>query len=334
MPDAAQDRLLTPERLFLFVLLAVPGIIAMRVYGMRNPGPQKDWKDSFGDAVTFSVINAMGWAFVVRGLIPEWKFDLRFVLDHLELLFCYTLVTPTLLAVVWYKLRESVCHRWCGWDHPIRTAWDWAVKTAGGGPLYLIFVLKEKEKDDEGNEMNVRVGGLYGPKSYAATYPQEPEIFVEKLFKIQKNGDFGEKVPDTHGMVIKMSDCERIVFKKTVDVPAASVIIVVLTDLLRWTKTPRGWIAGLVVRCFTIGRVKLNRHFEGYKSPIVQSFRVRYLAPTAVAPVPPAATEPTPPAAPLTVVVETPAGDKPQIGDPHVVVIQKETKHEQQEVID
>ena len=56
------------------------------------------------------------------------------------------------------------------------------------------------------------VGGYFGPNSYATTFPQPPEVYVEEVWRVDEEGRFVEKVDGTLGMVLRIADCDRLEF--------------------------------------------------------------------------------------------------------------------------
>jgi|GEM_PF-4379649 len=110
-------------------------------------------------------------------------------------------VSPTILASVWYRFRKSGwAHQKLGLDHPTPRGWEFFLTQAGC--FFVLFHLKNGKM----------VGGFYGPKSYASTYPQEPEIYVQEVWRVDETGAFVQKVTDSLGLVIRQSEWERIEF--------------------------------------------------------------------------------------------------------------------------
>lgn len=210
------------DKLFVFMLLALPGVIAIRVYGLWSPSIVKDWKDSVVDFVTFSFFNLFLWGLFrpgsVHGFIvslkptpPATSLPLADTLEVLQEyrfgLFLYAIVSPTILASVWHYLRRNVLPRLLGTDHPVRTAWDWAFLR--GGPYYLLIFMK---KDKDGKQ--TVLGGYFGGKSYVSSYPCDADVFCERQHYLTQDNMFGDPVPDGEGLLVKFSECERIEFGK------------------------------------------------------------------------------------------------------------------------
>lgn len=203
---------LAPEKALLFVLIALPGVVAIRSYALWLPSQQRDWKEALFDAVFYSMINFFLWAIIYPSAVGGFfervaapGLNWNIVKDYRFELCLYTLVTPLFLTWLWYKLRIGVLHTRFGMDHPIRTGWDWVIRN--GGAFYIRFVMKRKD-GDKGKP--VELGGYFADMSFAATYPQEPEIYVQRLHQLKDDGSFGDEIEDSKGMVIKLSECERV----------------------------------------------------------------------------------------------------------------------------
>lgn len=210
---------LTLDKVFLFLLLAMPGVVAIRAYGLWVPSIPKDWKDQLVDAVSFSLLNAFVWYVFFPSIVYGFVTGLFsndaepnsvpksvvVVLEHVYWIIGYTLLSPIALTYSWYSLRASVLHRRLGIDHPVRTAWDWVFLR--GDAMYLLFVLKSM-----GDGKQTVIVGYFDGSSYVTTYPLEAEIYVERLHVFNPDKTIGRAVPDSKGMLIKYSECERIEF--------------------------------------------------------------------------------------------------------------------------
>jgi Family of unknown function (DUF6338) len=211
---------LSIDKVILFVIFALPGLVAIRVYTMRFPGPPKDLKESIVDSVTYSFFNLLTWRFLFPTVVRRYLdavFDQQsgkqttpetanLVFADFLNLFLYVLVTPALTAFFWHLLRAKVLPRLFGFDHPVRTAWDWAF--ARKESFYVIFFMKTKAADGSAKQK----AGYFGGNSYVSAYPIEPEIFLERTHITNKDGSLGQPIPGSAGLLVKMSECESIEF--------------------------------------------------------------------------------------------------------------------------
>jgi hypothetical protein len=162
---------LSIDKLQIFIVLILPGFVALKVYDLFLPS-KISLGSAIGEAAIYGLVNfaMFHWALlpINTGDYPKnhpTLYTLQSVL--------FLVVTPSLLAVVTYWVRT---HRpitnWI--DHPHRTGWEF-------------FILKKRECWMLFHLKNGKMfGGHYGGQSYAATPPQEPEVYVENATTLMK----------------------------------------------------------------------------------------------------------------------------------------------------
>lgn len=192
MPD------LTIERLQLFLVVVMPGIIAIKVYDLFYPPEKRDFGSSLLEAMAYGLINLAIWG-VPLFQINQKAWMEEHLLGYALLSAAFLVISPTLLALgtVWLRNLRFVSSRV---GYPNKTAWDDFFKRQH--ECWILFHLKDGKM----------LGGYFGEKSYASTYPQQPEIYVEETWRVDSRGEFFEKVEGTLGMVIRQADCERLEF--------------------------------------------------------------------------------------------------------------------------
>jgi hypothetical protein len=192
MPD------LTIEKLQLFLIVVMPGIIAMKVYDLFYPPEKRDFGASLLEAIVYGLINVALWLYPLL-LINDRAFIENYPFWYAILSFCFLVLSPVGLAVITAGLRNTA---WVAdkVGYPNKTAWDDYFKRRQ--ECYILFHLK-------GGKM---VGGYFGRKSYVSTFPQVPEVYVQEVWRVDERGRFVEMVEGTLGMVIRAADCERLEF--------------------------------------------------------------------------------------------------------------------------
>lgn len=193
---------LSPDKILVVVLFfVVPGFVANRVFALKCPSPKPDWEKVVIEFGAYSLLNALIWYHWVSQYLFQpvedwtpWKLTVN------GLLICF--ISPTVMALVWVKLRVLFHHR-LGIDHPTPRGWDHFLKNSGGN-FFVIFTLKGGKK----------IGGYFAGKSLASMYPQEPELYVEELWRVDEHGKFIEPVAGSAGAVVRQSDWELIEFMK------------------------------------------------------------------------------------------------------------------------
>jgi hypothetical protein len=190
---------LTFDKLIFFVFAVAPGFIAIQVYGLMCPGPKKDWGNSLVEVITYSLVNLSVWIWWVQSLVRQ-PFEQIHKVELTAAFVVVCVLSPVGLSLGWFYLRTRVLHHRLGVDHPTPRGWEHFVRT--NHEYWVIFHLKTGKL----------LGGYFGPQSFAATFPQEPEMYVEEIWRVDDRGEFVEKVPGTLGGVIRVAECERVEF--------------------------------------------------------------------------------------------------------------------------
>lgn len=192
MPD-------TSDKILLFLFFVLPGLVAIQVYSLKFPPAKRELSSATFEAILYSAINLILWFWWVHPLsTTKWE-----KLNPVEItfaLFIICLISPYLLAMIWHELRTESMHYRMGYDHPIPRGWDFFIRN--NNHFFVLFHLKNGKM----------VGGYFGSRSFASTFPQEPEIYCEKVCRVDDRGEFTEWVEGSLGTVMKVSDCERVEF--------------------------------------------------------------------------------------------------------------------------
>jgi hypothetical protein len=190
---------LTFDKLIFFVFAVAPGFIAIQVYSLKCPTARKDLGNSLVEVITYSLINLALWIWWVQSLIRR-PFDQinKFELTAAFMIVC--VVSPAALSLLCYYLRTRLLHHKLGLDHPIPRGWDYFIRNHS--EFWVLFHLK-------GGKL---LGGYFGSRSFAATFPHDQEIYVEEIWRVDERGEFVEAVENTLGGVIRISECERVEF--------------------------------------------------------------------------------------------------------------------------
>lgn len=186
---------LTGDTLTLFLFAVLPGLVAIQVYNLCSPPQKKELTSLILEAVTYSVINmVIWWCFFTQ----YYKSKIDEIPIYVPLIVC--ILSPVGLAWLWYKARIGFLHHKCGFDHPTPKGWDYFIR--GHHHFWVLFHLKNGKK----------IGGYFGEKSYSSTFPHDPELYVEQVWRVDDRGEFLEMVEGSLGTVIRVSDCEYIEF--------------------------------------------------------------------------------------------------------------------------
>ncbi|MBJ9194655.1 DUF6338 family protein [Citrobacter freundii] len=192
--------ILEKGKLFLFVLFIMPGFISMRVYRLFHPSADSDTSKVLIDVVSYSCIN-----FSLL-LIPIYLIEINNIfISHSVLYYLFYLfvliIIPVLLPIILLKIRscEKVKRVL---PHPIGRSWDYFFSTRQC--CWVLVTLKNGKK----------YGGYYGSESFASNSPEPEQIYLEKHWALDDDGDFDHELTDTLGIIILTNEIESVEFIK------------------------------------------------------------------------------------------------------------------------
>lgn len=185
-------------QLVLVMVAFLPGVVYQFVRENRR-GPVPDEADlghRLLRALTASVVlNSLYFAVFGGELVdlvrPEsFPERTRMVALH-SLLLLFTLPALGALAVSWAEQRRLRA-RYRGTP----TAWNHMFRDRSGSFIRL------RLKD------GTWVGGWYGGKSYASSYPQSAELYLESSYRMAADGTFLARVESTRGLYVRAEDID------------------------------------------------------------------------------------------------------------------------------
>jgi len=177
--------------------------VALKFYDFLVPTQRRDFSTALIEVVSYSLMNWVLFAslFAVRKAANPTALGFRSEVALLAFLFG----TPSFLALMFYYIKTW---RWVRRlfrpvgiriTDPAPTAWDHFFRE--GLSCYIIFHLKSKEM----------IGASYDKDSFATTYPDIQEIYVEELWVIDPvTREFIKPANNTKGVIIKLDDCDYI----------------------------------------------------------------------------------------------------------------------------
>jgi hypothetical protein len=192
--------LLNLQVLPIFFFYVAPGVVATTVYSYLIPSEKRKLTDYLVELITFSVFYLALFFWLIALL---YRADIQSNVFFFNLLVLLTIfVVPAFLGwLASYLLQASWMRRLVkSVVHPVPTSWDYIFSR--GEPYWIIFHFKTGEK----------VGGYYGSKSFASSYPEMQEIYVEEIWRLDEYGILKEEVASTAGGYIKIEDCKFIEF--------------------------------------------------------------------------------------------------------------------------
>ncbi|WP_183075967.1 DUF6338 family protein [Salmonella enterica] len=192
--------ILEKGKLFLFVLFIMPGFISMRVYRLFHPSADSDTSKVLIDVVSYSCIN-----FSIL-LIPIYLIEINNVfISHPVLYYLFyifvLIIVPVLLPIILLKIRSCEKVKQV-LPHPIGRSWDYFFSTRQC--CWVLVTLKNGKK----------YGGYYGGQSFASNSPEPEQIYLEKHWALDDDGDFDHELTDTLGIIILTNEIESVEFIK------------------------------------------------------------------------------------------------------------------------
>ncbi len=189
------------DKFVLFIILVLPGLISMHIYRLFIPAKDIDWKNSIFEALFYSSIN---FGLLLPLIIPIHKkgFSTSHPFIYIMGMVVIIFVGPIIWPYIWTKLLKSKFLK-ARFQLPFPTAWDFFFSKRKSA--FVLIHLTNGNK----------IGGYYGPNSYATSYPREGDIFIEKSIRVDQNGRFLEVISDSCGFLIRKNEYELIEFFKT-----------------------------------------------------------------------------------------------------------------------
>lgn len=178
----------TLETLGLFLAFVWPGLLAVNVYRLIIPGPRIDWKDSVTQGFFYTVINYIVTFPVALYVVRTQNLTANPVTYWLSL-GIVLLAAPVMLPFAWtWLLRRKWVTRIV--QSPYPTPWDWYF-----GRRHPAFVLIHLTS-------GALVGGFWGDGSYASSYPEQGDLYLSSVYKVDDLGRFGQPIDETDGLLI------------------------------------------------------------------------------------------------------------------------------------
>ncbi len=187
----------------LFLVLVVPGLISMHVYRVLFAAREIDWKGGLVQALFYSSLNL---AVCLPLLVPIHRDD--FIVKHPYLYTAGLMLVLLVLPVVWPLLyRRLLKWQWLNSkiQLPYTTAWDFFFDRRE--PVFVLVQLKNGSM----------LGGYYGFRSYATSFPTEGDIYLETVYEVDEAGTFKEPIEDSNGAIIRKDQYELIEFFKPLE---------------------------------------------------------------------------------------------------------------------
>lgn len=181
-----------------FALVVFPGLMSTAVYRLVMPARGIEWGNAVVQGVFYSTVNfVLGLPLLyllVFGYDPLGH-PVRYTAAAVLLLLVLPVVWPLLLVRIFKskKLARKI-------QIPYPTAWDYLFDRRE--PLFLLVHLNS----------GALIGGYYGGNSYAGSFPNDGDIYIEAVYGVDEGGKFSGPIPDTRGVLLRKEQYSFIEF--------------------------------------------------------------------------------------------------------------------------
>ncbi len=182
------DKLTLPS-IGLIVLAVFPGLVSLQMYRLLMPARPLEWKDALLQGLFYSIIN-----FVLLAPLVVFLGDLSH-LDRHPLTYWSALGGVLLVGPILWPFLLRLLFRWKWLQSrihlPYPTAWDYFFESRD--PAFLLIRLKDGKS----------LGGYWGPGSFAGSFPNDGDIYLEAVYSLKEDGTFGAPIDGTRGALIR-----------------------------------------------------------------------------------------------------------------------------------
>ncbi len=188
-----------PNKLLLFLVFFVPGFISLKVYDLLIPGERRNFSRSLLEVLGYSSLNYAAFSWLIF-LIYSRKLYQNHINWFLVILIIVLFVAPA----VWPFIFVTLFQKWKFLSkfiiHPIPKAWDYIFGKKES--FWVIVHLKDGR----------RVGGKYDTNSFTSSYPEEEQIYLEEVWRLDEKGKFIKPIERTKGILILGREISMIEF--------------------------------------------------------------------------------------------------------------------------
>jgi hypothetical protein len=180
---------LTENNLQLLLLFVAPGFISLKIWGLIHPSQKIILSESLIEAIIFSSFNY---------IVTIW---LYFITKNTDLIWIYFIIALIIFPIIWPILFKRLLNTRLLKNKTISLipkSWDYFFSKRK-----YCFMLIHLNSDRV-------IGGLYGFDSFTSSYPEKEDVYLQEVWKVDKEGKFIEKVPDTKGLLINNDVIEYI----------------------------------------------------------------------------------------------------------------------------
>jgi uncharacterized protein DUF6338 len=195
--------LTTFSQILILVAFIIPGFVLVRVKRLSFPSAEESFQTTLLDSLALTCIvhglasPAWYWCYV-SGIPTKRPVVFGFVV------FAILFGIPVLLGLIYSLLVASGSARWLrgflNIPEPLQTAWDYYFRQKPG--CWVRVILKSGQV----------IAGLFGPSSFASSFPGKQDLYLEKLLSLDEDGMVTGWADYSAGALVKMEEVERLEF--------------------------------------------------------------------------------------------------------------------------
>jgi hypothetical protein len=208
----------TIEAIIILALFLAPGFICRTAMWAGVPQTFVSNFHTVVISLTFSVVVHLVASFhtldvapklaALFGFLKAGKFDLvafegSVVVWVVCVLFLYPVVIAFVLSKIWMAdwIQSLMEHFGLSKVQRTPTSWDWFFLTEKQGSWIVA------ELDD-----GTRIGGEFGEGSFASLSPHSKDIYIESIYDVDVDHNFGQEIPDNIGAVVNGEKITKLAF--------------------------------------------------------------------------------------------------------------------------
>jgi hypothetical protein len=172
----------------LILRFVVPGFISLKIWGLIHPSPKLLLSESLIEVIIFSCFSYASTIWLYS-LLKETPFIVVYYLTVIIISFLWPILFKFILNIkLFKKIKISL----------IPKSWDYFFSKRE-----LCFMLIHLNNGK-------MIGGLYGIDSFASSYPEKEDLYLQEVWKIDSEGKFIEKILGSKGLLVNHSLIEYI----------------------------------------------------------------------------------------------------------------------------
>lgn len=191
------------DQVLVLIAFLIPGFVFTRLLGFSIPAKGREATAVVLDSLAMSCINYALLSPLVWVASRE-KFLLEHPVGTAISWFIILFLFPSLLALLAGIYVDHPKAKWLRrvlrLTHPVPKAWDYFFRL--GKSCWILATLKDGRI----------VAGFYGSNSFASSYPDEEDLYLERLCSLSPEGKITGFVERSEGAILKMGEVSLIEF--------------------------------------------------------------------------------------------------------------------------